>query len=105
MHKECKGISPELAAYNTLAVFFYGTEFGQDYGLPADTPATGPMQWVDIDYTDIVWAQTNGPSSSDDGVPCNLSLQELINEASWDLFNISSQAPPVPAPRLPPGCE
>ena len=105
MHKECKGISPELAAYNTLAVFFYGTEFGQDYGLPADTPVTGPMQWVDIDYTDIVWAQTNGPSSSDDGVPCNLSLQELINEASFDLFYIANQAPPVPAPRVPPGCE
>ncbi|MGO9338328.1 MAG: hypothetical protein ACLPY1_12555 [Terracidiphilus sp.] len=105
MAKECKGISPELAAYNTLAVFFYGTEFEDYYGWPQGTPATGPMQWVDIDFTDIVWAQTNGPSSSDDGVPCNLSLQELVNKASWDLFYIANQPPPVPAPRLPPGCE
>jgi hypothetical protein len=105
MAKECKGISPELAAYNTLAVFFYGTEFSDYYGWPQNTPATGPMQWVDIDYTDIVWAQANGPSSSDDGVPCNLSLQELISAASWDLFYIANQAPPVPAPRLPPSCE
>ena len=101
MAKECKDISPELAAYNTLRVFFYGTEFGHDYGWPSDTPATGPMQWVEIDYTDIVWAQTNPASSSDDGAPCNQSLQDLINGASWYLFTMANQPPPV----APPSCK
>ena len=97
MAKECKGISPELAAYNTLAVFFYGTEFGDDYGWPQDTPATGPMQWVDIDFTDIIWAQTNG-ATPDNGTPCNQSLQDLINGASWELFYMANETPPGPPP-------
>jgi hypothetical protein len=97
MDKECKGISPELAAYNTLAVFFYGTEFEDDYGWPQDTAATGPMQWVDIDFEDIVWAQTN-PATADNGTPCNQSLQDLINGASWELFYMANQTPPGPPP-------
>ena len=99
MAKECKGISPELAAYNTLRVFFYGTEFGHDYGWPKNTAATGPMQWLEIDYRDIVWAQTND-ATANNGTPCNRSLENLINGASWYLFKMARQMPPV----APPSC-
>jgi hypothetical protein len=96
---ECTGISPELAAYNTLRLFFYGTQFGQAYGWPGNTPPTGPMQWVEIDLSDIVWAQTNG-ATRNNGTPCNQSLQDLINGASWNLFTMAGQTPPV----APPSC-
>jgi hypothetical protein len=100
MARECKGISPELAAYNTLSVFFYGTEFGDKYGWPTNIAPTGPMQWLEIDYVDIVWAQAN-PATPNNGTPCNQSLYNLINGASWYLFKMAHQMPPV----APPSCK
>lgn len=94
---QCKNISVEEAAYNVLGVYFYGTEFATEYGATADGSA--PIQWLDIDYRDIVWAQTNG-ATPNNGTPCNQSLQDLINGASWYLFTIDGKTPPV----APPSC-
>ena len=87
-------------SYNTLSVFFYGTEFGDKYGWPTNIAPTGPMQWLEIDYVDIVWAQAN-PATPNNGTPCNQSLYNLINGASWYLFKMAHQMPPV----APPSCK
>ena len=97
-------LTVEEAAYNVFKVFFDRTEFAGDYGGRAG-PEPAPMQWVDLDYGDIVYAQENPNPTLPTTVPCALSLQELIDEASWNLYTISNQAPLVAAPKLPPSCQ
>jgi hypothetical protein len=100
----CPPLTVEEAAYNVFNVFFDKTQFAGDYGGKSGKVPV-PMQWVDLDYPDIVYAQKNPSPTLPTTVPCALSLQELIDEASWNLYMIAGQTPPVPAPRLPPACE
>jgi len=66
MHPEwpkshCDGLTAEEAAYNLLKVFFDQTRFAEDYG---GTRGKASMQWVELDYVDILYAQTHPPPVS-----------------------------------------
>ena len=92
------GFTTEEATYNVLKVFFNQTKYAGYYG---GTEGEAPIQWVDLNYTDIIYAQDH-PALLPSTVPCSPSLQDLLDRASWDLFSISGSKPPVPAP---PKCE
>ncbi len=90
----CK-VNKEEAAYYVLANFFYGTPFAKYYGAE---PGTAPMQWVEVDYVDIRYAQNHPHPTLPSTIPCNPSLQDLLNRASYDLFTMAHQPPPVQKP-------
>jgi hypothetical protein len=92
---KCPPLTTEEAAYYVLKVFFDETPFADYYG---GTDGSTPIQWVDIDYIDILYAQTHPKPALPTTVPCAPSLQELLERASWDLFTIEGKKPPVPEP-------
>jgi hypothetical protein len=98
---DCQALTVEEAAYNTLKVFFDGTKYAGYYG-GTETKPEALMQWVELDYIDIRYAQTHPNPTLPTTVPCSPSLQELLNRASWDLFEMAGKTPPVPAP---PACD
>jgi PKD domain len=97
-------VTAEEGAYNTLEVFFYGTPAAAYYG---GTPGPAPMQYVDIDYMDVQYAQTTPCPSLPSTIPGQPSLQDLFNRASRDLFAIAGQQTALPPstcqPTGPPG--
>jgi PKD domain len=97
-------VTAEEGAYNTLEVFFYGTPAAAYYG---GTPGPAPMQYVDIDYTDVQYAQTTPCPTLPSTIPGQPSLQDLFNRASRDLFAIAGQQTALPPstcqPTGPPG--
>jgi hypothetical protein len=97
-------VTAEEGAYNTLEVFFYGTPAAAYYG---GTPGPAPMQYVDIDYMDVQYAQTTPCPSLPSTIPAQPSLQDLFNRASRDLFAIAGQQTALPPstcqPTGPPG--
>jgi hypothetical protein len=94
---DCQNLTVEEAAYNTFKVFFEGTEYAGYYGGTVANPKA-LMQWVELDYIDIRYAQTHPKPTLPTTVPCSPSLQELLNRASWDLFEMAGKTPPVHAP-------
>ncbi len=97
-------VTAEEGAYNTLEVFFYGTPAATYYG---GTTGPGPMQYIDVDYTDVQYAQTTPCPTLPSTVPGQPSLQDLFNRASHDLYEIAGQPTPLPPstcqPAAPPG--
>ena len=83
------------AANNVLKVFFDQTEFGKDYGGHGGTV---PIQWVDIEFIDILYAQNPQNQTPQGTGSCPETLLDVINAASYDLYTINNQSPPVPAP-------
>ncbi|MGA9565352.1 MAG: hypothetical protein WBS19_07510 [Candidatus Korobacteraceae bacterium] len=86
------------AAYNVLTNFFYGTSYAPDFGGPSPigTPAT--IQYVQVEFEDVQYANENPPPNSPSTIPCKSSLQYLLDIASYDLFTMASQTPPVQKP-------
>lgn len=93
--KNCNGLTVEEAAYNTLNVFFYDTPVAAYYG---GTVGTSPIQYVEIDYQDIIYAQTNLCPTLPSKVPGQPSLEDLLNRASYDLFAMAGQPSFLPPP-------
>jgi hypothetical protein len=91
----CPPLTTEEAAYYVFKVFFDGTRYASYYG---GADGSAPIQWVDLDYVDIQYAQDNPNPTLPTTVPCAPSLQELLNRASWNLFTIAGKKPPVAAP-------
>jgi hypothetical protein len=91
-------ITPEEATYNVLTVFFDGTPAATDFG---GTYGTAPIQYVELDYTDIQYAQKNPCPTLPSTLAGTPSLQDLINQASHDLFLIAGQPTPLPPPTCP----
>jgi hypothetical protein len=92
----CPGLTPEQAAYNTMAVFFYGTPSAAYFGAPV---GPGRLQTLALDYTDIQYAQQN-PCPPVTTTPLGkTSLQDLLNRASRDLlFTTATLRDPLPPP-------
>jgi hypothetical protein len=80
--------TPEEAAYNVLTVFFNGTSTATHYG---GTSGSAPIQYLELDYTDIQYAQANPCPTLPSTLPGAPSLQDLLNMASEDLFAIAGQ--------------
>jgi hypothetical protein len=82
----CGNLTVELAAYNTLTVFFYNTPAAAFYG---GAVGTSPIQYLGVDYNDVMYAQQNPCAKTPDKNINNMSLQDLLNKASHDLFAIA----------------
>jgi hypothetical protein len=91
-------ITPEEAAYHVLTVFFNGTQAAARYG---GTPGTEPIQYLELDYTDIQYAQKNPCPTLPTTLTGAPSLQDLLNWASHDLFAIAGQSIALPPSTCP----
>lgn len=96
---DCPGLTAEEGAYNVLSVFFSGTPAYTYYGA---MPGSAPIQYLDVDYTDVQYAQSNPCPTLPSTVPGTPSLQDLLNRASRDIFAMAGQPqslPPTTCPR------
>lgn len=89
-------VSIEEAAYNVLTNFFYGTSSAPDFGGPSGGTAT--IQYVQVEFEDVQYANKNPPPIPPPTIPCKSSLQYLLDLASYDLFTKAGQPPPVQKP-------
>ena len=91
----CPGLTPEVAAYNVLTVFYYGTPAAPFYG---GVTGAAPIQFLAVPYTDIKYADANPCPTAPNPELGSISLQDLLNRASRDLYAIANQARALPAP-------
>ncbi len=89
----CGNLTIELGAYNTLTVFFYGTPVAAFYG---GAVGAAPIQYLGVDYTDVIYAEQNPCAPSPNTAINGMSLQDLLNQASHDLFAMAGEKKPVP---------
>jgi hypothetical protein len=88
-------VNKEEAAYNVLANFFYGTSKAADFG-GALLGTTAPIQYLGVNFEDVQYANKHPHSPHPPStIPCNPSLQDLLETASYDLFTMAGQPPPV----------
>ncbi|MGB9031881.1 MAG: hypothetical protein WCC27_17290 [Acidobacteriaceae bacterium] len=93
----CANLTPEEATWYTLATFFSGTPAAADFGA-ASGPA--PVQFIEPDYLDLIYAQDNPCAAPGSTIPGNPSIQDLYSKASYDLFQMAGR----PASLRPPTC-
>ena len=86
-------ITPEEAAYNVLTTFFNGTPAGAFY---SGISGPAPIQYVAIDYTDIQYAELNPCPPKPSAIIGKTSLQDLMNRASHNLFEMAGWWTPLP---------
>jgi len=91
-------VTPEEAAFYVLANFFYGTPAAADW---LEKPGTAPIQYVEVDVEDVQYAEMTACPTLPGTVPGNPSLQDLLNRASHDLFEMAGQTRPLPPPTCP----
>ena len=99
-------VSIEEAAYHVLTNFFYGTSSARDFGgpsLPPPPPPAANIQYVQVEFEDVQYANKHRhpPKPPSTTLPCNWSLQDLLDIASYDLFTMAGQPPPVQKPNCP----
>jgi len=82
--------TPEGAAYNVLAVFFSGTPAGTSYG---GMGGSAPIHYLEVPYVDVQYAEMNPCPTPD-----NMSVQNLLDGASRNLFEIADHQVPLPPP-------
>ncbi len=90
----CTGLSVEEAAYNTMTVFFNGTPAAGFYG---GTVGTAPIQYLEVDFNDLQYAQATACPAAPSPTLGYMSLQDLFARASRDLFAMANQAASLPA--------
>jgi len=91
----CKNLTVELAAYNALTVFFYGTPAAHSYG---GKPGPAPMRYLDVPYLDVQYAQAHPCPTTPVASIGKASLQDLLNRASHDLLQMAGRRVPLPPP-------
>lgn len=91
----CPNLSPEEAAYNVLQNFFYGTSAAMFYG-----GATGaaPIQYLEVPFEDVKYALANPCPAAPSPILGSMSLQDLYDRASRDLYAMAGIAKTLPAP-------
>jgi hypothetical protein len=88
----CSNLAVEEAAYNVLTVFFNGTPAATFYG---GTLGSAPIQYLCVPYADVQWAEAHPCPSAPSSIIGNMSLQDLYNRASHDLFAMAGQVTPL----------
>jgi hypothetical protein len=84
--KGCKvNLTPSQAAYNVLSNFFSGTVAAGNYGGTAPPPPYARLNFLNIDYRDIRYADDNS------------CMQDLMTQASRDLLATAGKAPFQPS--------
>jgi hypothetical protein len=96
----CKLPTPVEATVNVLKVLFYGTPVGDIYG---GERGAASIRYVDLDYRDIEYAralpfQCAVPASGNLG---ETSMQDVLNRASHDLFNMAGMSTILPVSTCP----
>ncbi|HUA86373.1 MAG TPA: IPT/TIG domain-containing protein [Bryobacteraceae bacterium] len=91
----CPGLTPELGEYNVLTAFFYGTPAATFYG---GATGSATVQYLDVPYEDVQYAQFNTCPPMLNPVIGSMSLQDLLNRASRDLYAIAGISRPLPPP-------
>ncbi len=97
----CIYLTPEQGAYNTFKVFFDGTPVAASFG---GTPGSAPMQYVEVSYEDVQYAQDpkNKCQRFLNGMnPGQPSLQDLYNLASHELYQMAGLATTLPPTTCP----
>lgn len=89
----CTGLTIEEGAYNSFNAFFYGTPAAAFYGGVA---GAAPIQYVDVPFTDLQYAQANNCPATPSPFLGNTSLQDLYARASRDLFAMAGQTVALP---------
>jgi len=89
----CPGLSVEEAAYNVMTVFFNGTPAATFYG---GTVGTAPIQYLEVPFNDLQYALANPCPAAPNSNIGEMSLQDLYNRASHDLFAMANQASSLP---------
>jgi hypothetical protein len=88
-------ITPEQATYYVLANFFDRTSFA---GFYAGASGSEPIQYLEIDIQDVQYAQANlcpnPPGLIIAGA--EITLQDLLNRASHDIFAMAGHPAPLP---------
>jgi uncharacterized protein (TIGR03437 family) len=90
----CPGLTAAEGAYNALTVFFYDTPAAAFYGGPV---GTSRLQYLDVPYTDVQFAQANPCPATPSPILGYISLQDLYARASRDIFAMANQAKNLPA--------
>jgi len=95
----CPGMTIEEAAYNVMTVFFDQTPAAAFYG---GTVGTEPIQYLDVPFIDLQYAQSTPCPATPSPFLGNTSLQDLYARASRDLLAMAGQTtPPLPASTCP----
>jgi hypothetical protein len=104
---DCVNLTPEQGAYNTFTVFFDATPDASDFGGSSSIPPiqNAPIQYVEVDYVDVQYAQDPShicqillPGMT----PAPPSLQDIYNQASYDLFTMAGKPATLPPSTCPP---
>ena len=88
----CTNISPEQAIYNVLTSYFDGTPVGSNYGTPPIVSSNLPLNYLQIYYEDVLYANTNitGTNVVDGFNNTNLvTAQMLFTNASLQICEIA----------------
>ena len=92
-------VTAEEAEYNVLTTFFSGTPVAAYYG-GLSGPGTGVcgnalMQYLEVPYVDVQYAQTNPPPTVSSPIIGYTTIQDLLSMASQDLLAMAAQPPPT----------
>ena len=94
----CPGLTVEQGAYNVMTVFFTGTPVAAFYG---GTVGTAPIQYLEVSYIDLLYAQATLCPASPSPTLGNTSLHDLYARASHDLFAMAGLVTSLPPPTCP----
>jgi hypothetical protein len=88
---ECSNISPEQAVCNVLASFFDGTPLGSNYGNPPLTSSNFPLNYFQVYFEDVVYANSNsiGSMVTNAGSEMNMTVDMLFSNASVQISQIA----------------
>jgi uncharacterized protein (TIGR03437 family) len=90
----CPGLTITEGAYNAMTVFFTGTPVAAFYG---GAVGTAPLQYLEVPYIDIQFALANPCPATPSPTLGYVSLQDLYNRASRDIFAMAGQTVALPA--------
>jgi len=89
----CEPLTVVDAAYNVLTVFFDGTPAGPSFD---GTWGPAPIEYLEVPLEDVQYAEANLCPVKVSTVHGSTSLQDLLNQASHDLFEMAGRFSPLP---------
>jgi hypothetical protein len=94
----CPGLSVEEAAYNVMAVFFNHTPAAPYFkGTLSEKGEFGtmPIHYLEVPFKDVEYANENQCISQESPTLGYMTLQQLLEDASHDLFGIANGTLPT----------